>query len=50
MHNKTVKSILSERSRLLAELGTLSHMLHGSWVERLTQLNLAIMKLTSRES
>lgn len=34
MQTKTAKNILSERSRLLAELGTLSHVLHGSWVER----------------
>lgn len=34
MSNKTLKKLLDERARLLAELSTLSHMLHGSWVER----------------
>jgi hypothetical protein len=34
MSTKSVKNLLDERERLLAELGTLSHMLHGSWVER----------------
>ena len=34
MSTKNVKNLLEERSQLLAELGTLSQMLHGSWVER----------------
>ena len=34
MSNKTLKKLLDERARLLAELGTLPRMLHGSWVER----------------
>jgi len=34
MSNKTLMKLLDQRARLLAELGTLSHMLHGSWVER----------------
>jgi len=34
MSNKTLKKLLDERTRLLAELGALPHMLHGSWVER----------------
>jgi len=34
MSNKTLKKLLDERTRLLAELSTLPHMLHGSWVER----------------
>jgi len=34
MSNKTVEKLLAERSALLAELATLSHMLHGSWVQR----------------
>jgi len=34
MSNKTLNKLLDERARLLAELGTLAHMLHGSWVER----------------
>lgn len=34
MSSKTVKKLLEERARLLAELGTLSRLLHGSWVER----------------
>ena len=34
MSNRTLKKLLDERARLLAELGTLPHMLHGSWVER----------------
>lgn len=28
------EKLLSERALLLRELGTLSHVLHGSWVER----------------
>ena len=34
MSNTIVKKLLNERAGLLAELGTLSQMLHGSWVER----------------
>ena len=34
MSSGTVKKLLEERVRLLAELGTLSRVLHGSWVER----------------
>lgn len=34
MSTKTLKKLLAQRSRLLAELATLPHMLHGSWVER----------------
>lgn len=34
MQSKAVKKLLAERSRLASELGTLSHALHGSWVER----------------
>lgn len=34
MSNKTVRKLLKERVRLLAELSALPHMLHGSWVER----------------
>ncbi len=34
MSNKTIEKLLNERTKLLAELGTLSRMLHGSWVER----------------
>lgn len=34
MSNETAKELLRERAELLAELGTLSHLLHGSWVER----------------
>ncbi len=34
MSNKTLKKLLDERVRLLAELGSLPRMLHGSWVER----------------
>ena len=34
MSNKTIEKLLNERTELLAELGTLSRMLHGSWVER----------------
>jgi len=30
----TAKKLFEERARLLAELGTLSRLLHGSWVER----------------
>lgn len=32
--SRTTKKVLEERARLLAELGTLSRLLHGSWVER----------------
>ena len=34
MSNKTVRNLLNERAVLLAELGQLPHMLHGSWAER----------------
>lgn len=34
MSNKNIEKLLNERTKLLAELGTLSRMLHGSWVER----------------
>ena len=34
MSIETLKRLVEERTRLLAELGTLSRLLHGSWVER----------------
>ena len=34
MSNNTEKELQKERARLLAELATLSRLLHGSWVER----------------
>jgi len=34
MSSTTTKKLMEERARLLAELGTLSRLLHGSWVER----------------
>jgi len=34
MSNNYVKVLLEERAGLLSELGSLSHVLHGSWVER----------------
>ena len=34
MSTTNVKKLLDERTQLLGELGTLSQMLHGSWVER----------------
>lgn len=34
MSNITVEKLKEERALLLGELGTLPHMLHGSWVER----------------
>jgi len=34
MSNKTVEKLSDERAALLIELGTLSHLLHGSWVQR----------------
>jgi hypothetical protein len=35
MSNKSAqKTLLKARAKLLVELGTLSHLLHGSWVER----------------
>jgi len=34
MSRETTKKLLEERAALLAELGTLSRLLHGSWVER----------------
>ncbi len=33
MQDKTVKKLLIERSRLVAELGILTHILHGSWID-----------------
>ena len=34
MSTRTVEELLDERAGLLSELGALSNMLHGSWVER----------------
>jgi hypothetical protein len=34
MSNNTEKELQKERAGLLAELATLSRLLHGSWVER----------------
>lgn len=34
MSNITIEKLREERASLLAELATLPHMLHGSWVER----------------
>ena len=34
MSSPSPKPLLAERTRLLAELSTLSRLLHGSWVER----------------
>ena len=34
MSNNYMKDLLEERTGLSSELGTLSHVLHGSWVER----------------
>ncbi len=34
MQDESAKKLLAERTRLVAELGTLSRVLHGSWVER----------------
>lgn len=34
MSNSKTKKLLNERSQLLDELGSLTQMLHGSWVER----------------
>ena len=34
MSNKKTKELLNKRTQLLAEIGELPRMLHGSWVER----------------
>ena len=34
MSSARAKELLKERTKLLGELGTLSRLLHGSWVER----------------
>ena len=34
MSSARAKELLKERTKLLVELGTLSRLLHGSWVER----------------
>jgi hypothetical protein len=34
MSNTTIEEIKKERDLLLKELGSLRHILHGSWVER----------------
>jgi len=34
MSNTTAKELQKDRAKLLAELSTLSRLLHGSWVER----------------
>jgi hypothetical protein len=36
MANARLETLLKERAELLAELGKLSQILHGSWVERYT--------------
>ena len=44
MSNKTIEKLLNERTGLLTELGTLSRMLHGSWVERFSVCSRANCK------
>jgi hypothetical protein len=34
MSNNSVENLLEERADLTSELGSFSHLLHGSWVER----------------
>jgi len=34
MSNNSVENLLKERADLTSELGSFSHLLHGSWVER----------------
>ena len=34
MSNQDVEKLVAERKSLLAEMGELAHILHGSWVER----------------
>lgn len=34
MSNATIEELIKKRDLLLMELGSLRHMLHGSWVER----------------
>jgi len=34
MSNTNAEKLLAERAALLVELGTLPHLLHGSWVQR----------------
>ena len=49
MSNKTVRNFLKERALLLAELGKLPHMLHGSWVERFSVCSRADCRCHSGE-
>ena len=44
MSNLNVKKLENERSRLLAELKTLSLVLHGSWVERYSTCSIKTCK------
>jgi hypothetical protein len=49
MSNKTVRNLLNERALLLAELGKLHRMLHGSWVERFSVCSRAGCRCHSGE-
>jgi len=44
MATSKTKKLLDERGKLLAELGTLSRMLHGSWVERYSTCSRPVCK------
>ena len=41
MSTSKIKKMMGERRKLLAELGTLAQMLHGSWVERFSTCSRA---------
>jgi hypothetical protein len=44
MKNNTYKKYFDERAKLLAELSTLSLVLHGSWIERYSVCSIASCK------
>jgi len=44
MSNINIKKLANERSQLLAELETLSLVLHGSWVERYSTCSIKTCK------
>jgi hypothetical protein len=49
MSSKTAKKLLDERARLLVEMGTLSRLLRGSWIERYSVCSRANCKCHSGE-
>ena len=49
MSSTNVARLIAERTKLLEELGTLSHLLHGSWVQRYSVCSRPTCKCHSGE-